>query len=162
MTMKNSLFGSLAVLVLIITAYLVLVDMNNYQRDGELEIAVLENPVTVHRDKHGVPYIFAESIADAIRAQGFVVAQDRVFQMEMYRAIIEGRLASIVGDSAVNSDIKMRVLGIYKNAERHEELLDQQSKDYLNWYAQGYNEFIKNRTHAVSYTHLTLPTICSV
>lgn len=146
--MKKILLGSLAVLALIsITAYLVLINFNNYQRDGELEVATLEKPVTVHRDKYGVPYIFAESTADAIRAQGFLVAQDRVFQVEMYRAIIEGRLASIVGDSAVNSDIKMRVLGIHRNAGRHAKLLDQQSKDYLNWYAQGYNEFIENRTH---------------
>ncbi len=133
--------------IAIIGTYLYLTALNDYQRDGELSISALENLVTVHRDENGVPYIFADSISDAVRAQGFVTAQDRVFQIEMYRAIIEGRLASIVGESGLPSDIKMRVLGIHRNAERHAKFLDQQSKNYLEWYAEGYNAFIEDRQH---------------
>jgi penicillin amidase len=127
-------------------AYFGLPYLNSYQQDGEISFRELDHPVTVHRDKLGVPYVFAENIADAIRAQGFVIAQDRVFQIEMYRAIISGKLASIVGESGIDSDIKMLVLGIHKNAGRHAEFLNKENKDYLSWYAQGYNSFIANRS----------------
>lgn len=148
MTMKKIVLYSFSIFALVvIAAYLYFANVNSYQRDGKLKMGALESDVTVHRDMHGVPYIFADSIADAIRAQGFVVAQDRVFQVEMYRAIIEGKLASVIGEAGLESDIKMRVLGIYRNAERHAQLLDDQSQDYLRWYAQGYNAFINDREH---------------
>ncbi|MBL4674176.1 MAG: penicillin acylase family protein [Arenicella sp.] len=145
--MKKPLILLLCVLLLSVgMVYFALPYLNSYQQDGEISFTELEQPVTVHRDKHGVPYVFAKSIADAIRAQGFVIAQDRVFQIEMYRAIISGKLASIVGESGVDSDIKMLVLGIHKNAERHFEFLNNENKNYLRWYAQGYNSFIANRS----------------
>ena len=86
-------------------------------------------------------------MAGAIRTQGFVVGQDRVFQVELYRALIEGRLASLVGESGLNSDIQMRVLNLSGNAERHFAQLDQESRDFLQWYAEGYNEFVTTREH---------------
>ena len=58
--------------------------------DGELALPGLSAPVRVHRDEHGIPYIFAANTPDLIRAQGFVVAQGRLFQIEGYRAIATG------------------------------------------------------------------------
>jgi penicillin amidase len=127
--------------------YLALPHVNSYQLSGEIEINVLNEPVTVHRDKHGIPYIFATNLADAIRSQGFLVAQDRVFQVEMYRAIIDGRLASLIGEAGLKSDVQMRVIGITRNASRHLEYLNEDNRRYLRWYAEGYNDFIHNRTH---------------
>ena len=54
--------------------------------DGELALPGLSAPVRVQRDEHGIPYIFAANTPDLIRAQGFVVAQGRLFQIEGYRA----------------------------------------------------------------------------
>ena len=121
--------------------------INRYQLDGEIAFGSLDEPVTVHRDQNGIPYVFAASVADAIRTQGFVVGQDRVFQIEMYRAIIEGRLASLIGEAGIDSDIKMRVVGIHRNAVRHAEYLSAESRQYLRWYAEGYNAFIETRQH---------------
>ncbi|MEO0367271.1 MAG: penicillin acylase family protein, partial [Pseudomonadota bacterium] len=125
--------------------YLLIPRFNEYQLDGEIQLEVLNDEVTIHRDEHGIPYVFAENTADLFRAQGFVVAQDRLFQIEMYRAIIQGRLASIIGASGLDSDIQMSVLGLRDQAASHYEYLDEASKDYLRWYAQGHTEFVSTR-----------------
>ncbi|MCH2191017.1 MAG: penicillin acylase family protein [Gammaproteobacteria bacterium] len=144
--MKKIALGLLAVLILLCVAGpWWLKNRNAYQLDGELSLSILDNQVTLHRDKVGIPYIFASSLADAIRTQGFVMGQDRVFQVELYRAIIRGELASVVGEVGIESDVKMRVLGILSNATRHARYLDAESREFLQWYADGYNEFVVNK-----------------
>ena len=146
--MKKILTTLLVSLVFIgvTVSYVILVHSNSYQVDGQISIKALNEPVTIHRDQYGIPYVFAGNVADAIRAQGFVIAQDRILQIEMYRALIDGRLASIIGEAGLNSDIKMRVIGIRRNAERHLSFLSDESKSHLAWYAQGYNSFVNERT----------------
>ena len=67
------------------------------QTSGNLALPGLARPVTVIRDKFGVPHIYADSPADLFRAQGFVHAQDRFFQMEFWRRIGQGRLSEFFG-----------------------------------------------------------------
>jgi len=110
--------------------------------DGELALPGLSAPVRVLRDEHGIPYIFAANTPDLIRAQGFVTAQDRLFQMEGYRAIFTGRLAESVGPGGLASDRQIRLLGLRRNAERHAKLLSPQARDFLMWYAEGMNAYI--------------------
>lgn len=119
--------------------------VNDYQVDGELQLDILEADVKVTRDEHEIPYIHAQSLADLIKAQGFVIGQDRVFQVELYRAIIEGKLASLVGEAGLDSDIQMLVLGVYENAKRHAAQLDEPSNRYLQWLADGYNAYLKSQ-----------------
>lgn len=119
--------------------------VNDYQVDGQLSLDLLEEEVKVTRDKNGVPYIHAQNLADLIKAQGFVVAQDRIFQVELYRAIIEGKLASLVGEVGLDSDIQMLVLGVYENAVRHAAQLDEASRQYLQWLADGYNAYLETK-----------------
>jgi len=110
--------------------------------DGELALPTLSAKVRVLRDEHGIPYIFAANTPDLIRAQGFVTAQDRLFQMEGYRAIATGRLAEAVGESGLKSDRQIRLLGLRRNAERHARLLAPSARDFLLWYAEGMNAYI--------------------
>ena len=70
---------------------------NRYQTTGSMSLPALDAPVTVVRDAHGVPYIRAMSFRDVIRAQGFVVAQDRLFQMELAKRAALGRLSELFG-----------------------------------------------------------------
>ncbi|HEY2038940.1 MAG TPA: penicillin acylase family protein, partial [Edaphobacter sp.] len=69
------------------------------QIDGALSISGISAPVAVQRDAHGVPHIRAASLDDLIFAQGFVTAQDRLFQMDMLRRHAAGELAQILGPS---------------------------------------------------------------
>jgi penicillin amidase len=110
--------------------------------DGELVLTSLTQPVRVLRDEHGIPYIFAANTPDLIRAQGFVTAQDRLFQLEGYRAIATGRLAEAVGEAGLASDREIRLLGLRRNAERHARLLSNEARDFLLWYAEGMNAYI--------------------
>ena len=112
--------------------------------DGELALQGLSAPVRVHRDAHGIPYIFAANTPDLIRAQGFVTAQDRLFQIEGYRAIATGRLAEVVGAAGLASDRQIRLLGLRRNAERHAQLLSPEARDFLMWYAEGMNAYISS------------------
>jgi penicillin amidase len=69
-----------------------------------LAVPGLARPVEVRRDRWGIPHIYAHSQRDLFFAQGFVAAQDRLFQMEMWRRLGEGRLAEVLGPSAVERD----------------------------------------------------------
>ncbi len=144
--MKKILTVSVIMLAMGLAGVLLyLIDKNGTQLDGEISLSILDAPVTVHRDEHGIPYVFATNQADLIRTQGFLIAQDRLFQVELYRALIEGRLASLIGDSGLNSDVKMRVVNLVGNAKRHASFLDKDEREYLKWYVDGYNAYISTR-----------------
>ncbi|MDO8418396.1 MAG: penicillin acylase family protein [Rubrivivax sp.] len=110
--------------------------------DGELGLPGLTDKVRVLRDEYGIPYIFAANTPDLIRAQGFVTAQDRIFQMEGYRAIATGRLAEAIGDAGLANDRQIRLLGLTRNAARHAKLLSPEAREFLGWYAEGMNAYI--------------------
>ena len=109
---------------------------------GNLIIPGLASPVTVKRDGHGIPYIFAANTPDLMRAQGFVTAQNRLFQLEFYRMSTSGRLSEIVGEQGLGNDREMRLVGIRRNAERHAALLSAESRNFLGWYVEGLNAYI--------------------
>src|SRR5205807_1248123 len=80
------------------------------QTSGNLKIEGLEQQVTVLRDKWGVAHIYAKNQHDLFFAQGFVAAQDRLFQMELWKRAGQGRLAEVLGPSAMERDRYARLL----------------------------------------------------
>ena len=78
--------------------------------DGEMVVAGLDSAVEVRRDRWGVPHIYARTTHDLFFAQGYVVAQDRLWQMEMWRRTGEGRLAEVLGPTFVERDRVARLL----------------------------------------------------
>ena len=84
--------------------------------DGTIEVQALGAPVEIVRDAHAVPHIEAESLADAVFAQGFVHAQDRLWQMDFRRRLGSGRLAEVLGPAALPTDRFMRTLGFERAA----------------------------------------------
>lgn len=117
--------------------------------DGELRLAGLTAPVRVVRDAQGIPYLFADNLPDLIRAQGFVTAQHRLFQLEAYRAIAHGRLAEAIGEAGLKSDREVRLIGLARNARRHTALLSPAARDFLAWYAEGVTAYV--RDHAAEH-----------
>lgn len=145
--MKKIIIALLAILVLgILGVVIYLSTANNFKRAGTFEIATNDFPIKIQRDEHGVAYILAQTKADAFRGQGFVMAQDRLFQVEFYRALIKGEGARLVGKSMLQSDIKMRVLNLVGNAQRHYQYLDDETKQVLDWYCQGFNAYLEAGT----------------
>ena len=123
--------------------------LNDYQDSGELELAGLNAPVKVMRDEKGMAYIYANNLEDAIMAQGFVAAQDRLFNMELTRMLAGGRISELAGAEAVALDTRMRTIGFYRHAEKQARLLDPESRLFFQKYIDGINAFVK--THPDSH-----------
>jgi penicillin amidase len=117
--------------------------------DGDVHLAGLSAPVTVRRDGHGVPHIEAGSQEDLFVAQGYVTAQDRLWQMDMLRRNSRGDLAEILGPSMVAHDRAQRVLGFGVNAHRIYASLDPADRARLDAYARGVNLFIDQHQSAL-------------
>ncbi|MFM2135136.1 MAG: hypothetical protein RL021_536, partial [Bacteroidota bacterium] len=79
---------------------------------GELPLERLSAPVTVYHDDYGVPHIYGQNETDTYRAFGYLVAQERLFQMEMIRRVSSGRLSEILGSSMLEVDRFFRMLDI--------------------------------------------------
>lgn len=112
------------------------------QLDGSVQIAGLQKEVTVDRDNWGVPHIRASSLQDAVEAQGYVVAQDRLFQLDLLRRVSRGQLAEVVGPAALASDEKFRIFGFSRIADRELASMDKDERALLQAYARGINAFI--------------------
>lgn len=120
--------------------------VDRYQSDGVLPLSVLSAPVRVVRDEQGIPYIYAESLDDAIRAQGWVTAQDRLLQIDFERYLAAGRLSELIGESALESDIALRLAGTARHGRRHAELLGPADRRFYELYLEGLNAYIEQQT----------------
>ena len=112
------------------------------QLDGDLHVAGLTNPVAVTRDAQGVPSLIAANLDDLIFAQGFVTAQDRLFQMDALRRHAAGELAEILGPSLVDHDRLQRTLQLRAAADRAVAVLPADQLHQLEAYARGVNAFL--------------------
>ena len=112
---------------------------------AKLELPELDAEVEVLRDKHGIPHIYAQTEADLWRAQGFVHAQDRLWQMELNRRVALGRLAELVGPAALDADRFSRIVGFRRAAELELATLDNAEQVTLDHYCAGVNAYIRSR-----------------
>ena len=111
--------------------------------DGELALAGLSAPVVVHRDEYGIPHIYAQTIEDLFRAQGYVHAQDRFWEMDFRRHVTSGRLAELFGAEQLQTDTFLRTLGWRRVAETEWGMLSAETQGYLTAYAQGVDAWIE-------------------
>ena len=112
------------------------------QLDGDVHLAGLSAPVIVRRDAHGVPHIEAATEDDLFVAQGYVTAQDRLWQMDASRRNSDGDLAEVMGPALIEHDKTQRVLQIRVTAQRFYSNLSADDRRRLDDYARGVNLFI--------------------
>lgn len=112
------------------------------QLDGTIRVAGLTQPVTVTRDPQGVPAITATNLDDLLFAQGYVTAQDRLWQMDALRRHAAGDMAEILGSPLVEHDRIQRTLQLRTAAERALTALPSDQMHQLEAYARGVNAFI--------------------
>ncbi len=127
------------------------------QIDGSLSIAGLSAPVTVQRDTHGVPHISAAGVDDLLIAQGFITAQDRLFQMDTLRRHAAGDLAEILGPNLLPHDRLQRTLQIRAAADRAVAQLPPEQLHMLEQYAKGVNALIQAQSGTQTGTSNHLP-----
>ena len=113
--------------------------------EGSLELDGLSAPVTVIRDEQGVPSIYADTVGDLMRAQGYVHAQDRFFEMDLRRHITAGRLSEMVGEPGLETDKVIRTMGWRRVAEAELPMLRPSTRQALQAYADGVNAWIEHR-----------------
>jgi penicillin amidase len=121
--------------------------------------------VELLRDRWGVPHVFASTDAGAMYGLGYATAQDRAFQMYYNLRIIQGRLAELVGDvkvgvsraapqgrtSALRADVQMRTIGYWQAAQETAEQLDPESRQLLEAYSRGVNDYIGSHPKELLY-----------
>jgi penicillin amidase len=115
------------------------------QLDGRLQIPGLSARVAVTRDPHGVPAIEAGSLEDLFFAQGYVTAQDRLWQMDVMRRFGSGELSEILGEQTLTLDREQRILGLRASAKKSLEMSNPRDRGFFAAYARGVNAYI--RTH---------------
>ncbi|MFB6946969.1 MULTISPECIES: penicillin acylase family protein [unclassified Streptomyces] len=116
------------------------------QTTGSIKIDGLDGNVDVKRDSYGIPQLYADTDADLFRAQGFVQAQDRFWEMDVRRHMTAGRLSEMFGSGQVDTDSFLRTLGWRKVAqEEYDNVLSADTKKNLQAYADGVNAYLKGR-----------------
>jgi penicillin amidase len=118
------------------------------QLDGDVHLAGLSAPVTIRRDAHGVPHIDAATQDDMLMAQGYVTAQDRLWQMDMMRRAANGELAELLGSALLQHDKTQRVLQIRLTANRIYNSFSDSDRKRLDDYARGVNLFLAQTENA--------------
>ncbi|MBC7429070.1 MAG: penicillin acylase family protein [Bacteriovorax sp.] len=132
------------------------------QMSGEVTIRGLSAPVEVLRDQNGIPHITAKNNLDAFRTLGFIMASERLFQMEVSRRLAEGELAELLGEKALGSDKLFRNLGLRSESQK---TIERKLKDHsfdpemlaeMTAYYDGVNEFIATGPMRVEFKLLGL------
>lgn len=117
------------------------------QLDGQVAVNGLGAPVKVTRDTHGVPTIEAASLNDLFFAQGYVTAQDRLWQMDVMRRFGGGELSEILGEPLLKLDREQRILGLRAAATKSLQTATPRDRGFLEAYARGVNAYIAEHSH---------------
>jgi len=141
------LFAGLIILVALGAGYFVIDNIKksalpDYSKD--INIPGLNGEVTVLRDSFAIPHIYAENDYDLYLATGFVMAQDRLWQMDLLRRVTQGRLSEIMGRDQSDTDILMRALRIEEKSRKVLLHSDQDIVSALNAFSRGVNYYLEN------------------
>ncbi len=112
------------------------------QLDGTIHLAGLTQPVAVTYDQLGVPHLRAANLPDLLFAQGYITAQDRLWQMDMTRRYASGDLSAVLGPEYIKIDREQRILGLRQVAERSVATMPAAQRALFEAYAAGVNAYI--------------------
>ena len=143
--MKILKYSTLTVISLII---LLIAGMYFYVRstlpdyNGEYEISGIDGKIEILRDENAVPHIFAGTQYDLAFGLGYVMAQDRLFQMDLFRRVALGRLSELFGELTLEADKYAKILGFERSAVEHLGSISQEEKKYFESFIRGINQYI--------------------
>lgn len=139
---------ALVVVVAVVLALVVVTFVNRAMPDttGRVELAGMSAEVVVARDASGIPHLSGSTLTDLARAQGYVHAQDRFFDMDLRRHVATGTLSELVGEAGLKADRVVRTLGWRQVAQDSLPLLVPETRRYLQAYADGVNEYLDRRS----------------
>src|SRR5208337_1553074 len=120
------------------------------QLDGSVAVPGISSKVRVVRDGQGVPTIEAATLEDLFFAQGYVTAQDRLWQMDMLRRAAAGELSEVIGEDYVKMDREQRILGLRLAAQAAEKNISARDRVFFDAYARGVNAFMESHRNRLS------------
>jgi penicillin G amidase len=113
------------------------------QLDGSVVLPGLKSEVRVERDNWGVPHIRAASVEDLAEAQGYVMAQDRLWQMDLLRRAARGQLSEVLGPATLEIDKDFRVLNFSQAVDRDFAMMNPEVRRVMEAYARGINLYVQ-------------------
>ncbi|OGI10415.1 MAG: hypothetical protein A3I68_01725 [Candidatus Melainabacteria bacterium RIFCSPLOWO2_02_FULL_35_15] len=140
------LTGLLSIFLLIITT-LLYTAFSQPKRSGEIKITGLYSKVKIYFDKHGRAHVFADNLHDLVFTQGYLTAQDRLFQIDLTRRAAKGELAEILGKKGLIRDRFARTIGLLRSAEKELKSSGKESHQILNYYSEGVTAYINKHKH---------------
>ncbi len=123
---------------------------------GENVLGSVKGEVMIYRDELGIPHISASNLEDLFYAQGYTQAQDRLWQMDLSRRAVAGRLSEIFGEDFIETDYFLRSLLMRYSAEEGATVLDSETRKLLESYTAGVNAFIEQNSGQLSLEFLLL------
>ncbi len=112
--------------------------------DGTIEIPGPRASIKIVRDKKGIPHISANNDYDMYFGQGFVHAQDRLWQMELNRRVAKGTLAEVFGEIALDTDCVSRIIGFARLGEEDTGKLSDEDREIVQAYVEGINAYLSS------------------
>ena len=128
--------------------------------EGEIQAAGLDGPVEIYRGAFGIPHIYGESHHDLFYVQGYVHAQDRFWQMDMWRHQGAGRFSELLGNAMLDTDKFLRTLGWERVAKQELAQLEPEELSILEAYSEGVNAYLQEYSGtALSLEYTFLPIL---
>src|SRR5438445_139619 len=148
-TMRVTLYVILALSLSVVAAPTVL-------SSPSVKLCGLAEPARVVRENNGIAHIMAQNEHDLYLLQGYVHAQDRLFQMDVSRREASGTLAELLGPAALPQDVQLRTLGLRRAAVRSLAVISPRARTALEAYADGVNAFVGSHPLPPEYGGLEL------
>ncbi len=130
-----------------IVAYQVFFGVSLPSYEGSIELEGLGADVEVRFDDYGIPHIFAGNDEDLFFAQGYLMARERMFQMDMTRRAGRGELSTLFGEKTVGTDRFLKTVGFYRLACAEYRDLSPEAKQAILAYTRGVNTYLRTTKH---------------
>jgi penicillin amidase len=124
--------------------------------DGDYRLLGLDERSEIVRDGYGVAHLYARTAHDLFFLQGYAIAQDRLFQIDLFRRTGRGRLSEVLGEAGLETDKFIRTIGLARAAELDAPLLSDLARAALAAFADGVNTLIEQRGEALPIEFLLL------
>ncbi|MED2891535.1 penicillin acylase family protein, partial [Bacillus thuringiensis] len=112
--------------------------------EKEYVISGLSEEVIIYKDNRGIPHIEARNFNDVYKAQGFITTTDRLWQMDMSRRLVNGRLSEILGPDLINNDKLFRSFSLFRSAQKSISLYSEETLEWMQSYCDGVNTYIEH------------------
>jgi penicillin amidase len=157
---KRILIGTLVLLILASASGFIFIRHISHRAlpdyNEDISLKGLNAPVEVYRDNFAIPHVYAQNEHDLYMAVGYLLAQDRLWQMDMLRHVTEGRLSEIFGEAYIENDLILRSLRFREKSEKLLAQADPATIEALQAFSDGINQYLQENQHHLPFEFAVL------